>query len=204
MSDVSPLFAVRAVLFDLDGVLVDSYEAWFAVVNDLARDLGCPAVDRERFAALWGQGTQADVETVFRGRTIAQVDGGYRRMFRKHTAKVKVNPQAAGVFAALRARGLRIAVITNTESPIAREVLAAAGLSPDALVGGRDVPNGKPAPDMVVRACELLGVSAREAVVVGDTRYDREAARAAGVRFAGLGIGGDVALRELHEVLGNV
>ncbi|MBI4230079.1 MAG: HAD family hydrolase [Planctomycetes bacterium] len=193
--------ALCAVLFDLDGVLVDSYEAWFEVVNDLSRDLGCAPVSRERFAAIWGQGTAADVEAIYHGRTVAEVDEGYRRMFRKHAVKVRVNPQAAGVFAALRARGVRIAVITNTDSPIAREVLAAAGLSPDALVGGRDVPHGKPAPDMVLRACGLLGVTAQDALVVGDTRYDREAARAARVRFAGLGIEGDDTLRSLEDVL---
>jgi phosphoglycolate phosphatase/AHBA synthesis associated protein len=54
---------------------------------------------------------------------------------------------------------------------------------------------------MVLRACALLEVSAAEALVVGDSRFDREAAGAAGTFFAGLGIEGDVRLDRLVDVL---
>jgi phosphoglycolate phosphatase/AHBA synthesis associated protein len=54
---------------------------------------------------------------------------------------------------------------------------------------------------MVLRAAERLGVPPAEALVVGDTAFDREAARAAGARFAGLGIPGDVTLARLADVL---
>ncbi len=53
---------IRAVLFDLDGVLVDSYEVWFPLLNACARELGCPAIDRDRFRDAWGQGVQEDLE----------------------------------------------------------------------------------------------------------------------------------------------
>jgi phosphoglycolate phosphatase/AHBA synthesis associated protein len=55
---------------------------------------------------------------------------------------------------------------------------------------------------MVERALQRLEVSAPRAWVVGDSRYDRDAARAAGVRFAGLGLEGDVQLMRLGELLG--
>ena len=68
------------------------------------------------------------------------------------------------------------------------------------LVGGTDVPRAKPAPDLVLRACERLGVAPGEAILVGDTRFDREAAAAAGVRFVGLRLEGDVKLERLSDV----
>jgi len=69
------------------------------------------------------------------------------------------------------------------------------------LVGGTDVARPKPAPDMVLAACERLAVAPAASWVVGDTAYDRDAARAAGARFAGLGIEGDLTLERLADVL---
>jgi phosphoglycolate phosphatase/AHBA synthesis associated protein len=54
---------------------------------------------------------------------------------------------------------------------------------------------------MVQRACELLEIPTGKALVVGDSRYDREAAQAAGALFAGLGIDGDVRIDRLEDVL---
>ena len=69
------------------------------------------------------------------------------------------------------------------------------------LVGGTDVAHPKPAPDMVIHACFRLGVAPGSAWVVGDTAYDRDAARAAGAHFAGLGIEGEVTLARLGDLL---
>ncbi len=110
-------------------------------------------------------------------------------------------PEVPRVFETLRERSLRTAVITNTPAPVAWDMVKRAGGTPDLLVGGTDVPRPKPAPDMVLRACELLEIPAGETLVVGDSRYDREAARAAGTFFAGLGIEGDVRLDRLVDVL---
>ncbi len=63
------------------------------------------------------------------------------------------------------------------------------------------VPRPKPAPDMVLAACELLGVAPTEAVMVGDSSYDRDAARAAGVRFIGFRCAGDAKIETLVELL---
>ncbi len=52
---------LRAVLFDLDGVLVDSYALWFHLLNAVARKLRYPAISREMFASNWGQAIEADV-----------------------------------------------------------------------------------------------------------------------------------------------
>jgi HAD superfamily hydrolase (TIGR01509 family) len=192
---------VRAVLFDMDGVLVDSLEAWFHLMNSAARDLGYPPISREQFSAYWGQGVDLDVELVFKRHTMAQVEGYYDRHFVDHAGHVRTNPQAKSVFDELRRRGRLLAVITNTPGSIAREVLGHAELEPDVTVGGTDVPRGKPEPDMVVKALDLLGVSRAEAAIVGDSRFDREAAAAAGVRFLGYRTEGEATLDELRDVL---
>jgi HAD superfamily hydrolase (TIGR01549 family) len=192
---------IRAILFDLDGVLVDSYEAWFDLVNAVADQLGCPRVTRETYSQCWGQSVDAD-SSFYPGHSPREIERRYLAEFRNHTHRIDVNRDAGPVFAALRERGLKIAVITNTPSPMARDVLAAARLSPDVLVGGTDVPRAKPAADMVLKACEMLNVELSEAIVIGDSRYDKEASRAAGVRFAGFGgIEGDHTFEHLTDLL---
>ena len=193
--------SVRAVLFDMDGVLVDSFEAWLRLMNATALHLGYPPVGREQFRAVYGQPTSEDVRMFFPRHTVAEVEDFYDAHFGDYTQHIEANPDAPGVLAALREMSLGVAVVTNTPSPLAGRVLEGLGLVPDALVGGSDVPAAKPAPDMVLRACGLLGVAPAEALMVGDSAYDCQAAAAAGVRFAGLGIDGDVRLQRLSDVL---
>jgi phosphoglycolate phosphatase/AHBA synthesis associated protein len=192
---------LRAVLFDMDGVLLDSIEAWFRLVNGAAEILGYPAIPRELFDANWGQGMQADAVNFFPGCPVPKIEGTYLKHFREYTDHISVDPDARRVLEAMHRGGLATAVITNTPTPIATEVLAAARLEPKVLVGATDVENDKPAPDMVHLACERLEVDRSAAVVVGDSRYDRDAARAAGVRFVGLGIDGDERIETLAAVL---
>jgi len=192
---------VRAVLWDLDGVLIDSYEVWFHLLNATSRAFGGIAVSREVMRDGWGQGIEADVRRFFPHKTVAETEAHYHAHFMEHANHLRVDAEASAVIGELRRRGFAQALITNTPSPLAREILAKAGLSLDAVVGGTDVPEAKPAPDMVREACRRLGVSTDEAFVVGDSRYDRDAARAAGVRFVGLRMDGDARIERLEEVL---
>lgn len=192
---------LEAVLFDLDGVLIDSREAWFQVLNAAARDLGHATIPRTAFDASFGQGIEADAGTFFRGTPVATLDAYLASHFLDHAAHVVVNPDAAPVLQALARRGARTAVVTNTHTGLARETVRGAGLEPDLVVGAHDVPRSKPAPDMVLLACERLGVAPARAVLVGDSRFDRDAAYAAGVRFIGYGIEGDATLERLSEIL---
>jgi HAD superfamily hydrolase (TIGR01509 family) len=172
-----------AVLFDMDGVLIDSYEAWFGLMNAAAKDFGYPPITREQFASIWGQGPDLDVELFFRRHTVEEVETYYNRHFHDYSKRVRVNSSAIEVFEALHRDDIGVAVITNTPSTIARDVLGVAELTPDVLVGGTDVARGKPAPDMVFKALETLGVAKEQALFVGDSHFDEEAAAAAGVRY---------------------
>lgn len=193
---------IIAVLFDMDGVLMDSFEAWASLVDAAARHFGHPSVTRGAFRAVYGQPTQSDVDHFFPDQTVESVEAYYEAHFAEHAAAAEVVPGAVELLTALERQGVPTAVITNTPAALARQMLDSASLAPNAVVGGSDVPNAKPAPDMVFRACELLGVEPWDALVVGDSPYDKQAAASAGAPFAGIGgIEGNFTLSDLHQVL---
>lgn len=177
--------AVRAVLFDLDGVLVDSYQAWFAMVNDAARQFGSPEVTLERFQGVWGQGIGADVKNLYPGRTHRDVEEAYERAMAKQAGTIMVNPEAAATLDDLLALGLPRACVTNTQIGLARAVLTASGLLArfEAVEGMAPGRREKPAPDLLLAALEALEVAPADALMVGDSRYDEGAAEAARVPF---------------------
>jgi len=193
---------LRAVLFDLDGVLVESQEAWFRLVNAAARHFCKPDVSRARFDAGWGQGIEADLREFFPGCAAGDLERFYAAHLLDFDAHMHVQPGARDALCQLRDAALLRGVVTNTPTPLARDILAWAG-----LIGLVDVTTGaapelasKPAPDIILRACRELEVDPRQALVVGDSRFDAEAAAAARARFLGFRTPGGPALRELAEL----
>ena len=191
---------MRALLFDLDGVLVQTYAVWHALINACAHERGYPAISDEAMQASWGQGVEADARTFFPGISVAELAELYNARFFDHVGELEVMPGAARVVERIRAAGLLTAVVTNTPAPLATALLSHAAVEPDVLVGGTDVPRPKPAPDIVLRACELLGVAPAETAVVGDSDFDRRAARAAGSRFIGFRCRGADRIERLDEL----
>ena len=192
---------LSAVLFDLDGVLIDSFNAWLAVLNDTAAHFGHPSVAEADFRRIFGQPTQADVDNFLPGEDVDAIDAYYVTRFTEHFADIRVIPGARELLSALDAQGTLTAVVTNTVPAIARPLLERLDLIPHALVGRGDVPRPKPAPDMVLRACEVLGVEPWDTLVVGDSPADKQAAAAAAVPFAGFGgIEGNYTITSLGQV----
>ena len=197
---------LRAVLFDMDGVLVRSEEAWFRVLEEAGRHFRGRPVTREEFAPTFGQGTAEDVRVFGLGCTAAELDAFYVEHFPRFASEVWVNPEARALLETLAARGLKRAVVTNSVLPLASALLSAAHLVAlfDVLACSDLVARAKPEPDVVLYALGKLGVPASAALMVGDSRYDRGAAGAAGVRFIGLGLDGDARIERLGELLAHV
>jgi HAD superfamily hydrolase (TIGR01509 family) len=177
--------AVRAVLFDMDGVLVDSFEVWLGVVNATARRFGHPEVTRERLLAIFGQGIADDMRNLYPGRSRDEILAAYDEAMPGCLARITVNPEAADSLALLRTHGVRRAVVTNSQTSIAGSVLRLVGLEAhlDTWTGVSGGLKEKPAPDLLLHALRVLGTKPQDALMVGDTDYDEEAAKAAGTRF---------------------
>lgn len=195
--------APRAVLFDLDGVLVDSREAWFRLVNRATRHFCKPDVSREQFEQSWGQGIEADLQQFFPGCAAADVQRFYEAHLLDFDGCMLRRDGARNVLVGLHDAGILRGVVTNTPTCLARDLLAWAGLIGlvDVTVGAGPRIAAKPAPDMVLQACRELELQPRQVLLVGDSQCDAEAAAAAAVRFVGFRTERPPAVQELGEIL---
>lgn len=194
---------IRAVLFDMDGVLVFSEDAWFAVYNLTLVHFGRAPVSRAEFDSIYGNGATADRDAYMPDRSVEEIEATYAGLFEDHLGEIRPNTEAIRVLAQLRRRGIRTAVATNTTAPLARRILDLHGLLPllDATASGSEAGAGKPDPGVVRLAAERIGIPLEECLFVGDSRFDEQAAFAAPVRFVGLGHGSGERIESLRELL---
>ena len=198
----------EAVLFDMDGVLVDTFEAWVAVLDECRRRRALAPLGAEGVRACWGQGIKADCETLFPGEDPERLASEYDELFDRHLGLVRAEAGASEAVRAIAAGGVRTAVVTNSPLALTVRIIESLGLADrfDSLAGGDEVRRGKPDPALLFLAIERLGASKDRAVLVGDTRKDLEAARAAGIAMIGYRISGGSArieaLAELPPMLG--
>ena len=187
----------------MDGVLVFSEDVWFDVYNRTLAGFGHAAISRPEFDAIYGNGTEADREAYMPERSVPEIDAAYGRFFEERLDAVRVNPEAEGVLRALRAAGVRTALATNTNRPLADRILESSGLAPllDAVASASEAGGGKPDPAVVRLAAERIRAPLAECLFVGDSKYDAEAARRAPVAFRGYRMGERSRIESLEEIL---
>ncbi|NWG31572.1 MAG: phosphoglycolate phosphatase [Rhodocyclaceae bacterium] len=184
--------AVKAVLLDLDGTLLDTVLDLHAAANGMLADLGRPPVAVEDIRAYVGRGIPNLVKRVLAGHLEAADDptpppAEALASFRKHYAHfngraTRPFPGVMEGLEALKAMHLPMGVITNKAKDFTLPLIARTGLAPyfDVTVAGDMLPKPKPDPMPLVWACGRLGVSPADTLMVGDSVHDFKAGRAAG------------------------
>jgi len=192
------------VLFDLDGVLLRSEEVWFRLVEEAGRRFRGTPITRQEFGPTFGQGTEADVKGFRLSCTPAQLDRYYAENFQRYAGDVWVDPEARPTLEALAKRKVRRAVVTNTTTSLAGSLLARAELLDlvEMVACADQVARAKPEPDVLIHALKGLNLQPADAWMVGDSRFDRMAAEAAGVRYVGLRMEGSARIETLSQVVG--
>ena len=187
---------MKAVLFDLDGTLVDSNEAHADVWAQVFAEAGVD-VSRAAIRGQIGKGGDLLVPTLAPDLDEAAQEKLAERhgeIFKAdHLAAVRPFPDAAALVAHVHARGLKVVLASSASRDELDHYVGLLGIADlvDASTTADDVETSKPAPDIFgVALDKLAGVDPADAVVVGDTPYDVEAAAKAGMRAVAVRSGG--------------
>jgi beta-phosphoglucomutase len=191
MKQSDPRRIRRAVIFDMDGVLIDSYQAHMEAWMRLGGQLGRPITEREFiptfgrrnkeiFGALWPDVPDADID-----RLAETKEATYREIV---MACRPTMDGAVELLDALKAAGFLIAVGSSGPPENVEVAMRCLGKTHpfDAIVTGRDVTHGKPHPEVFLKAAEKLGIEPRCCAVVEDSLAGLEAAARAGMAPVGL------------------
>ncbi len=185
---------IKAILFDLDGVLIESFAAWFHQFNDTLKYFGHQPISEGKFRRHWGQSTEDDVRIFMPERTLNEVRQYFSDHHEEYAAHLKVNPATRDVLKELRKMKLKLGCVTNSHRSIVKQILRRLKLIKffQVIVTADDVKKPKPAPDMLLNACKRLKVSPAQTIFLGDTKTDLIAGKLAGCIVIGYKIKSEI------------
>ncbi len=185
---------LKAVLFDLDGTLLDTAADIALALNRTLADFGLAKTPVDDVRALVGRGSQILIERAAAAQGHALEEAGrlamVERFFHYYGELEESDEDTAQPYAGaadslriLHDAGLHTGVVTNKQHRFADALLRRRGLSGwlDVVVGGDTCARRKPDPQPLLFACESLHISPQQTLMVGDSVNDVQAARAAGM-----------------------
>ena len=177
---------LTALLFDLDGTLLDSFDLISESFKQACRQVLNRDLSHDEVMARWGWPLRFRFEAVDPARVDALVDAYQAYYHANHDRMIALFPGIREMLEALKTHRIRMGIVTSKRRPTTRLAIERLHLTPyfGAVVTEQDVPAPKPAPDAVFAALRELDAAAEEALMVGDAVFDMQAAQAAGVRGA--------------------
>lgn len=193
----------RAVLFDFDGTLADSYPAITASVNHVRALHELPPLSEPEVRRHVGRAAGYLLQKTVPAGSLEENIAAYRA---HHPSVLRpgthLMPGAAESLRKLHERGLLLGVCSNKPVEFTRELVAYLGIASylNVVLGPEDVPRAKPAPDMLRAALSRLNVTPEQTLYIGDMTVDIQTARAAGVSVWVVPTGSDEieTLRQAH------
>jgi HAD superfamily hydrolase (TIGR01509 family) len=208
-----------ALIFDLDGTLVDTVQARIAAWLRTFEEFGIPA-DRRQVAKLIGSDGRRLARVVAGAADRAldaalaeEIDRSAGEAYSELNTDPKPLPGARELLQALDAMGLRWAIATSSRPEQVGKSIESLNLPrPPTIIDGSRVEHAKPAPDLLLFAARELGIEPSQAWYVGDSIWDMQAARAAGMPAIGVasgsattdeleGAGASLTIDNLNQVL---
>jgi phosphoglycolate phosphatase len=186
----------EAVLFDLDGTLIDSAPDLAGAANELREAHGLPALPYESFRPMVGAGARGMIGVAFDvGPTHASFaelrDDFLRRYEQRMTRQTRVFEAVVPVLEALERRHTKWGIVTNKAMRFTDPLVRSLGLHPRAaaVISGDTTPHSKPHPEPLLEAARRVGLAPSQCIYVGDDLRDVQAGHAAGMATAVAGWG---------------
>lgn len=191
---------IKAVLFDLDGTLVDTLEDLAAAVNHMLSGFDKPALAVETIKHLIGKGSRDLTQRALQTENAEEVERGMKLLVGYNTRHIAVHsklyPGVPELLQGLASRGIKMAVVTNKNEALSRQILDVLGIEHffEIICGGDTLTELKPSPLPLLHVVKQFGLSTEQVVMVGDSINDITAGNLAGITTIGCdwGFGGDV------------
>ena len=177
-------------MFDLDGTLLDTAPQIAEAANRMLVALGKPMLPQAQIASYIGEGVQNLIKRCLTGQRqvepeaelFARAQPLYHGFYDKNATDSQPFPGVIPALQQLKTRGYRLACVTNKPEKFTLPLLQKAGLADffEMVVSGDTLPKKKPDPLPLLHVCQKLGALPAEAMLVGDSETDIQAAHAAG------------------------
>ena len=189
----------KAILFDMDGVLVDSLDSWWLSLNTALEAFNQKKISKEEFIKkYWGHDLYDNIKKMNLPMEVARF---CNNVYGDHITRIKIYKETKPTLEKLVK--YKKAIITNTPRNCATQILRQFSIEKffDFIITSDDVTWGKPNPEIVLKACELLNVEPKDVVLVGDTDSDVKAGKAAGCIVIGLNVDADYVIKNISELV---
>lgn len=183
-------FQVKVVMFDLDGTLLDTAPQIAEAANRMLVALGKPMLPQAQITTYIGEGVQNLIKRCLVGsmhgepseQEFARAQPLYHGFYEANATDSKAFAGVLSALQQLRKQGYRLACVTNKPEKFTLPLLQHAGLADffEIVVSGDTLPKKKPDPLPLLHICQKLGTLPAEALMVGDSETDIQAAHAAG------------------------
>jgi HAD superfamily hydrolase (TIGR01509 family) len=188
----------KAILFDMDGVLVDSFDSWLFSLNSALEVFKHEKITRDEFTKkYWGHDLYDNLKKMNLPLKVANF---CNNIYGNSTDKIKIYKETKPTLEKLGK--YKKAIITNTPKDCAVRILKQFNIEKffDFVMTSDDVIMGKPNPEIVLKACKRLKVEPKDVVLVGDTNSDVKAGRKAGCKVVGINVGADYTIKNISEL----
>lgn len=183
--------AIKAILFDMDGVLIEAKEWHYEALNKALDLFGMPISRHDHLTTFDGLPTRKKLEMLSLERGLPKELHEFINEMKQHYTMEMVHIQCKPRFvhelalSTLKSRGYSMAVCSNSVRNTVETMMQKAGLDKylDYMVSNEDVSKGKPDPEMYLKAIAHFGLAPRECLIVEDNENGIKAARASGAHL---------------------
>ena len=203
---------IKAVLFDMDGVLIDAKDWHYEALNQALKHFGFGISRESHLSTFDGLPTRKKLQMLTKARGLPEqlhefinaLKQTYTLEISHKRCKPSFNHQYA--LSKLKAEGYKIAVCSNSVRQSVETMMEFAGLQPylDLLISNEDVSKGKPDPEMYVKAMSTLEVQPEECLILEDNDHGIQAAIASGGNLLKIGVPDDVTYQAIKARIAEI